>query len=283
MYINVGNDHQGVCSGRLKPIVDMYLDSASSSSALVLSGYTCVPVMVANQWLWLKRAANKEEEKDAILDVVVTLGRAKLASDAIWASPGVGYRRVDGNFAKAAIIYGGVDAFVWFKPARSRSDETNGSSPIRAVATMSEETRIATLLVAARKAVRHFVPLSQIQRLAKLQMDMDDAAAAAAGGAAGAGQDGQPPRPLHQQMSRSDRLYDFSALYLKYDPSHKGQLTRGKLQRMLQDVGARVDSQDMSRCFYFFNLNNHNINAYISREEFTMVMKVNRSRPRRTH
>ena len=42
---------------------------------------------------------------------------------------------------------------------------------------MSEETRIATLLVAARKAVRHFVPLSQIQRLAKLQMDMDDAAA----------------------------------------------------------------------------------------------------------
>ena len=249
----------------------MYLDSSSSSSALVLSGYTCVPVMVANQWLWLKRAANKEEEKDAILDVVVTLGRAKLASDAIWASPGVGYRRVDGNFAKAAIIYGGVDAFVWFKPARSRSDETNGSSPIRAVATMSEETRIATLLVAARKAVRHFVPLSQIQRLAKLQMDMDDAATAAAG----AGQEGQPSRGANIQMSRSDRLYDFSALYLKYDPSHKGQLTRGKLQRMLQDVGARVDSQDMSRFFYFFNLNNHNINAYISREEFTMVMKVN--------
>lgn len=254
---------QGVCSGRLKPIVDMYLDNSSTNSALVLSGYTCVPVMITGQWLWLKRAADKEEEKDSILDVHVTLGRAKLASDPIWASPGVGYRRVDGNFAKTGLIFGGVDAFVWFKPARSRSDDSHTASPIRAVASMSEETRVATLLTAARRAIRHYVPLSQIQRLAKLQMEVDDTTAS---------QDAARRAPA---LSRSDRLYDFSALYLKYDPSGRGQLTRGKLQRMLQDVGARMDSQDVSRFFYFFNATAHVASSsYVSREEFTMVMKL---------
>ena len=67
------------------------LDSATTSSAMVLSGYTCAQIQVASQWLWIKRASTDEEEKDAILDIYVTLGRLKLPSDAIWVSPGVGW------------------------------------------------------------------------------------------------------------------------------------------------------------------------------------------------
>jgi len=244
---------QGVCSGRMKPVVNMYLDSSSTSSALVLSGFTCVNVMVANQWLWLKRAADREEEKDAIVDICVTVGRAKLASDPIHQSPGVGYRPVVGNFARSAMLFGGVDAFVWFKPARTPTDDRHvSSSPLAAVATMSEETRVATLLLAARRAIRHFVPLTQMQRLAKLQLDADDA--------------------QMQNMSRSDRLYDYSALYQKYEPSGKGQMTRGKLQRLLHDVGARMDSADVSRFFYFFNTKQTTTSTFVTRDEFNHVM-----------
>ena len=250
---------QGVCSGRLKPVVNMYLDSSSTSSALVLSGFTCVNVMVANQWLWLKRASDREEEKDAIVDICVTVGRAKLASDPIHQSPGVGYRPVVGNFARSAMLFGGVDAFVWFKPARTPTDDRHvTSSPLAAVATMSEETRVATLLLAARRAIRHFVPLTQMQRLAKLQIDADDAQQ----------EDGR----RMQAMSRSDRLYDYSALYQKYEPSGKGQMTRGKLQRLLHDVGARMDPADVSRFFYFFNTSTTTTSTFVTRGEFNQVM-----------
>ena len=163
---------QGVCSGRLKPITDIQLDSSTTSSAMVLSGYVCAPIQVAGQWLWLKRAGNDEEEKDAILDIFVTLGRLKLPSDPIWVSPGVGWIRVDGNFAKSSFL-NQVDAFVWFRPSRVRSMETHMASPMRSSVVLSEEARLAKVLQVSRTAIRHFVPLFQLKKVANLHMDVE--------------------------------------------------------------------------------------------------------------
>lgn len=62
---------QGTCSGKLKPVVDLQLDSSSYSTALVISGYTCLPVSISGQWVWIKRANTIQEELDAIVDFQV--------------------------------------------------------------------------------------------------------------------------------------------------------------------------------------------------------------------
>ena len=41
---------QGTCSGRLRPIVDIQVDSSNELSAYVISGYTCIPSQLAGQW-----------------------------------------------------------------------------------------------------------------------------------------------------------------------------------------------------------------------------------------
>jgi Ca2+-binding EF-hand superfamily protein len=67
---------QGTCSGRLKPVVDIQLTHQAMSSAMVLSGYTRITESVGGQWAWIKRATTMEEEKDALLDLHVTLGKS---------------------------------------------------------------------------------------------------------------------------------------------------------------------------------------------------------------
>ena len=42
--------NQGTCSGRLRPIVDVILESSGLSTELVISGYTCDPVSINGQW-----------------------------------------------------------------------------------------------------------------------------------------------------------------------------------------------------------------------------------------
>lgn len=42
--------NQGTCSGRLKPIIDIILESSGLSTELVISGYTCDPVSINGQW-----------------------------------------------------------------------------------------------------------------------------------------------------------------------------------------------------------------------------------------
>ena len=120
---------QGTCCGRLKPIIDVQLEASAVSSALVISGYTCSGVAISGQWLWIKRATTQEEEKDAIVEFRVTCGRVKDPSDKVWSSPGVGWVRVDGNFNKG--LFAPFDAFVWFRPMRSRSAENILASPLR--------------------------------------------------------------------------------------------------------------------------------------------------------
>lgn len=60
--------------------------------------------------LWTKRAVTTDEEKFAIVELDVTVGNMKKATDEIWNSPGVGWIRVDGNFTKS--YFGSIDAFL---------------------------------------------------------------------------------------------------------------------------------------------------------------------------
>ena len=120
---------QGTCGGRLRPIVDIQLDKSDKSSALVLSGYICLLPSISGQWVWIKRAIDDEEEKDAIVELYVTVGNMKSAGDAIWSGAGVGWIRVDGNFSKSMLS--SVDSFLWFRPARTRSMDLHLSSPVR--------------------------------------------------------------------------------------------------------------------------------------------------------
>jgi len=82
-----------------------------------------------DKWVWVKRATDDEEEKDAIVELYVTVGKMKSAGDAIWSGPGVGWIRVDGNFSKS--MMSSVDSFLWFRPARTRSMDLHLASPVR--------------------------------------------------------------------------------------------------------------------------------------------------------
>jgi hypothetical protein len=151
---------------------------------------------VAGQWLWIKRASTDDEEKDAIVDIKVTLGKLKVPSDPIWTSPGVGWIRVDGNFSKSGIFSAQLDSFVWFRPSRTRSMDTHMASPVRSAFVISEEARHAKVLMAARTALRHYVPVESMRKLSTLTMDGEVS-----------GDDGR--------SAHSERLFDFAALYHK--------------------------------------------------------------------
>jgi Ca2+-binding EF-hand superfamily protein len=62
---------QGTCGGKLRPIIDIQLEASSSSTALIISGYICLPIPISGQWVWLKRAATVQEEFDSIVDFQV--------------------------------------------------------------------------------------------------------------------------------------------------------------------------------------------------------------------
>jgi hypothetical protein len=66
----------------------------------------------AGQYLWIKRAATRDEEvKRSVVDLHVSLGKAKVLSDSIHNAPDVRWIKVEGNFAKANIVdFNRVDA-----------------------------------------------------------------------------------------------------------------------------------------------------------------------------
>lgn len=163
---------QGTCCGRLKPIIDIQLDASSTSSAMVISGYTCSGLPISGQWVWIKRASSQEDEKDAIVEFKITCGKAKVPTDKVWQSPGVGWIRVDGNFNKG--LFAPYDAFLWFRPLRSRSDEHVLASPLRDIINYSEETRKAALFTNVRRALRNYVPVDDMLRLAKFSSMEDE-------------------------------------------------------------------------------------------------------------
>ena len=62
---------QGTCCGKLRPIVDIQLESSAMSTPMVVSGYTCLSVPVAGKWLWVKRAQTVADELDGLVDIQV--------------------------------------------------------------------------------------------------------------------------------------------------------------------------------------------------------------------
>jgi Ca2+-binding EF-hand superfamily protein len=122
---------QGTCGGKLKPVIDVQLEDFSYSSAMVASGYICLPLSISGQYVWIKRAKNKEEEKDALVDLAVTVGKMKVSADKIHTSPnpGMGWVKVAGNFSRG--ILSSFDSFLWYIPARTRTIDM--MSPTRLV------------------------------------------------------------------------------------------------------------------------------------------------------
>lgn len=239
---------QGTCSGRLKPIIDIILYSTGVSSDLVLAGYTCDPVPIAGQYIWIKRAASEEEERDAIIDLYVTTGRMKEATDPVWQSPGVGWIRIDGNFTKS--MFGSIDSFVWYRPARSRSMDMQMTNPVKGAVALTDEIRQTKLIASVRLALRNYVPTDDVKRLANLELESNDVA-------------------VHSEMLRSERMVDFSSVYHKYDA--RGKMNSSKWSKLLHDVGLNMKPNDITQCFNFFDSKH---NGIISIEEFTHVLSL---------
>jgi len=216
---------QGTCDGRLKAVTDIRLEQTSMSSDLVLLGYTCLATSIAGQWIWIKRAMTTEQAKDGIMDLHVTLGRSKNASDKIWASPGVGWNHVEGNLNKSMFGLAGGDAFLWFRPMRNRAKNMD-----QHLGAINAESRQARLLQAIRTAIRHYVPLSIMP-----------------GDAQKKGSNTSPrANDVHGQSNTA--LFDFSHLFGMY-AGDSSILSLKNWRRILSDVGARVDKPDEKKSY----------------------------------
>jgi hypothetical protein len=86
-----------------------------------------------------------------------------IPTDKIWSGPGAGWIRVDGNWSKGFLS--NFDTFVWFLPARERSMSNHMSSPVRTSIYLSDEDRKNKLLVSVRQALRHFVPIGNMNQI----------------------------------------------------------------------------------------------------------------------
>lgn len=246
---------QGTCSGRLKPIVDIQLDSSSAASNSVLIGYQCISPPVGKECVWIKRATSDDEEKDAIVDIKVTIGKSKNPADKIWASPGVGWVLVGQAGSGANFGHQGIftsnDAFVWFRPVRTRTVDSAMVTVMNTVASFSEETRQAKLVAAVRSAVRSYVPLAEMKRLANLQMESNDSSS--------------------QSTLRSDRMFDYTALFHIYGDVRQGIMKKSQFSKMLMDIGVNMDQNDITRCYNYFD---KDLNGMLSRVEFANFMAL---------
>jgi len=234
---------QGTSNGRLKAVVDIRLEQTGMSSDLVLRGYTCLTASVASQYIWIKRATTAEQAKDAIMDVHVTLGRSKNASDKIWASPGVGWNHVEGNFNKTLFGMGGGDAFLWFRSLRSRANNMDHD-----FGAISSESRQARLLLAIRTAIRHYVPLGVMP--------------SAAG-----------PTKAANGSPRGDGIgntsnFEFTHLFGMYAGTHD-ILSLANWRRLLVDVGVRVDKPDEKRSYNHMDADG---NGSLHRKEYAAFL-----------
>jgi len=253
---------QGTCGGRLKPIIDIQLDTHSTSSSLVLGGYICLGTAVGGQHVWIKRAQTvEEEENEAITALYITTGKMRDLTDPIWQGPGGGgssnaavgrdgWIRIDGNFGKG--MMSSSDAFMWFQPIRPKSLDAYMASPIRKAVTLSDEMRYNMLLALTQTAIRHYIPLSEMKKLASVKTNI---AIKAAKGA----------NPQHVIAG-----FNFFALFQMYDRSYRGgSLNYSAIEKLCSDIGLRVERPDMQRIFYFFNIAQDD---YISHEEFSQIL-----------
>lgn len=250
---------QGTCGGRLRPIIDIQLDRSNTSTAFVISSYTCLKGTVNGMYIWIKRAKDVEEEEDSILDLRVTLGRKKSPTDPVWSPPGVGWIRVDGCFTVNKGMFSSQDAFLWFRPARPRSMDMQLSSPLRAAVVMSAEVRKAHLITAVRTAIRHYIPVSEITRLANITHVNAEL---------GLRVTSRTPTDETNGTETYDRHFDWMTLYSRYQLNRRNWEPMAGLQ---WDIGLGLDRADVHLPFLFFDVDRDNV---ISREEFGLAISL---------
>ena len=255
---------QGTCSGRLRPVVDVQINNKSYCSALVLAGYSCQPVRVSGQYVWIKRSSSEEEDLDGIVDLSVTLGKTKSKTAEFFVSPGTGWVRVDGNFAKSMLSSN--EASLWMLPLRTRTLDSQLYGSQGGVA-MSEEKRLSELLGICRRAIRHHVPLSEMKRVSKIHFEHENNPTGAAYLAGG-------KDIMNRAHLRSDRMFDFSCIYHTYDTSGKGRLSQSKFAAMLRDIGACLDSSDVPHIYRYFDFN---LTGQVNREDYSHVLSLTKT------
>ena len=264
---------QGTCSGRLRPVVDLQINNKSYSSALVLAGYACLAVRVSGQYVWIKRSANEEEDNDGLVDLCVTLGKRKSGTSAgtVSVSPGTGWVRVDGNFAKSMLSSN--EASLWLLPLRTRSLDNQLYGSMQSGIAMSEEKRLSELLGICRRAIRHHVPLEEMIRVSKIQFEQENNPTGTAYTLTPA-VGGSKDVVMNRAFLRSDRMFDFSVIYHRYDSSGKGRLSQSKFATLLRDTGACLDSSDVPHIYRFFDFN---LTGQVSREDYSLIMSLTKS------
>ena len=244
---------QGTASGRLKPITDIQLEKNATSSAMVLSGYTSLRVKFSGQCVWIKRATNDEEAKDAIIDLRISKGSISNPGDKLHQSPGVGWVKTEGNFIKSFISSAG--AFLWFKPLRNAINRSSHqlSSMLRGASALSGHSREANIMTSMRTAIRHYVPPNTMATV----MGPSKFDHASAGG-----------EEEMKMDSRSDRDFDFTNLFLMYAGERKS-MSASAFHEVLVDVGIRLDKADESSCYQHLDCKQ---DGDVDRQDFARIL-----------
>lgn len=155
---------------RLRPIVDMRLETSKTNTALAVVGYSCLEKKSLNsrllgpsKYLWIARSRNVSSESD-IMEVRVTVGRASVLDDPIHLAPdrrkeGGSFRRVTGG----PVGGGGSSAFrdvhIWFRRRRgTQAAENTIVKPAAIYAQWSPYRRRLECEIAARYATRAHAP-----------------------------------------------------------------------------------------------------------------------------
>jgi Ca2+-binding EF-hand superfamily protein len=241
---------QGTAMGRLQAIIDIQLEPSNVCTNLVINGYTCLQKPANGKYIWIRRARNLDEERDALLDVEVTVGRIKNAgTDLIYKSPGVGWSRGDKHLSSGLISV--TDYLIWTLPCRPRTLDSYLSRP-KAVA-LSTEGCYDAMTKAIRLGFRHYVPVSEMAPLCESTVDVQ------------AAPDGAPPE---YQAHLAPSSFDFTSLFHRHADA-KGRMYKGGFTSALTDVGCRLDSSDANRIFYFFDTDS---SGFITRETFTYTV-----------
>ncbi len=230
---------QGDASGRLKPIIDIHLEKAATSSAMVLSGYTALRVRIGGFTVWIKRATDEEEAKRAIVDLRVTVGTTK-AGDKALTSPGggVGWNRIEGNFAHSMLSSSG--AFLWAKPMQSHIGKGSHKALhhlLNGAKALTGHGRQANVMNQLRIALRNYVPAVTMANIKTSSTAVPSGDAAGGGGA-----------EETKAGGRSDRDYDFTNLFLMYS-GQKRSMSASAFHNILHDVGIRLDKVDEVLCY----------------------------------
>jgi hypothetical protein len=103
------------------------------------------------------------------------------------------------------------------------------------------------MVISIRTCLRNYVPFDIIAKLATSK--------SASGG----------------DSANSDAVFDYISIYHKFDTSYSGQLSQKQFTNLLYDVGLRIEKDDLTFAFKFFNTKQ---DGYVSREEFSKALSL---------